>query len=272
MTGLHEAFDDIAAEITPIEPPVDLTMRRGRRVRRGRLTAFAAGTAAVTALVVGAAVGIPALADGPADPAGPASSAASPADRAPLIRPVLLVSGRGAATAFGDASLVNAATMRLFRELSCEPGPDPVAVDDGWKAALGYTAAQWNAPGSEVVSCDAAGNKYVLGKAVVLGSQVTSATPVYVASGLQWGLDVKLNSAGAVAFGLLTTSQFNNYYPDSATNQDDAALDQAAIVLNGDVQVAPETEGVLTSGVFMIQGPQPTGFTQEQATALAARL
>jgi hypothetical protein len=272
MTGLHEAFDDIAAEITPIEPPVDLTMRRGRRVRRGRLTAFVAGTAAVTALVAGAAVGIPALANGPAGPAGPAASAASPADRAPLVRPVLLVSARGAATANGDARLVNAATMKLFRELSCNPGPDPVAVDDGWKAALGYTSAQWNAPGSEVVSCDAAGNKYVLGKAVVLGSQVTSANPVYVASGLQWGLKVTLNRAGTAAFGQLTMSQFNHYYPDSVTNQDDAALDQAAIVLNGDVQVAPETEGVLTSGVFMIQGPQPTGFTEEQARVLAARL
>jgi hypothetical protein len=272
MTELHDALDDIAAEIRPTAPPVDLTMLRGRRMRRGRLTAFVAGTAAVTALVVGAAVGIPALADRPGGPPAPATPAASGVDRAPVLRPVLLVSGRGAATAYGDAHQVNAATLKLFRQLSCKPGPNVVAVDDSWKAALGYTAAQWNAPGSEVVSCDAAGNKYVLGKAVVLGSQVTSATPVYVATGLQWGVNVRLNAAGAIAFGDLTTSQYNTYYPASTTNPDDAALDQTAIVINGDVQSAPETDGALTSGAFTIQGPQPTGFTEPQAKVLAARL
>ena len=32
--------------------------------------------------------------------------------------------------------------------------------------------------------------------------------------------------------------------------------------------VAPETKGALTSGPFTISGPQPNGFTEDQATQL----
>jgi hypothetical protein len=43
MTGLHEALDDIAAEITPIDPPVELAMRVGHKRRhRRRIAALGA--------------------------------------------------------------------------------------------------------------------------------------------------------------------------------------------------------------------------------------
>ena len=45
-------------------------------------------------------------------------------------------------------------------------------------------------------------------------------------------------------------------------------LNQTAIVLDGSVQSAPETNGALTSGQFTITGPQPNGFTEGQATQL----
>ena len=61
MTGLHEALDDIAAEITPIDPPVELAMRLGRRKRHGRRVAAIAGTAGAIALSAAAVAGIPAL-------------------------------------------------------------------------------------------------------------------------------------------------------------------------------------------------------------------
>ena len=68
---------------------------------------------------------------------------------------------------YGDAGLVSAATMKLFGELKCTPGANG-NVNDAWKATVGYTPqqAQWDDAGSQVVSCDASGAKYVLDKAV----------------------------------------------------------------------------------------------------------
>jgi hypothetical protein len=69
MTRLHEALDDIAAETTPIGPPVELAMRLGRKKRHRRRIAAITGTAGVMALSAAAVFGIPAL-------TGPASTPA----------------------------------------------------------------------------------------------------------------------------------------------------------------------------------------------------
>jgi hypothetical protein len=269
MTGLHEALDDIAAEITPIDPPVELAMRLGGRKRHGRRIAAIAGTAGAVALSAAAVAGIPAL-TGPASTPGTASRAG-----VPLARPVLLESLQGSAKEYGDADLVNAATLRLFHRLACTPVPSAlsgVVPNDSWKATVGYTAAQWNAPGSEVVSCDASGGKYVLGKAVILGSQVTSATAQQLQNTGQWVVDVTLNSAATAAFAQLTTSQATRYYPASQSNWNDAVLASTAFVINGDVQSAPVTEAPITIGKLMIAGPVSSVLTEAEAEALAAQL
>jgi preprotein translocase subunit SecD len=172
---------------------------------------------------------------------------------------------------FGDASKVNAATMKLFNKLVCTPGPNSTTVDPSWKATVGYTEAgdQWDALTSQTVSCDPVGTKYVLGPAVFEGTQLTGVTPAIQQNSTQWVVSLTLNSEAAKAFGTLTTNQFNKYYPGyTQGNQDDAALNQTAIVLDGDVQSAPETQGALTSGQFQISGPAPNGFNQAQANQL----
>ena len=80
------------------------------------------------------------------------------------------------ATPYGNAGLVNAATMKLFTKLTCTPGSDG-NVSDAWKATVGYTAQQdqWDDAGSQIVSCDASGGKYALDKAVFEGTDVHSA-------------------------------------------------------------------------------------------------
>ncbi len=88
MTGLHEALDDIAAEITPIDPPVELAMRLGGKKRHRRRIAAITGTASVMALSSAAVVGISAL-------TGPASTPALTPGTArgagiPLARPSCL--------------------------------------------------------------------------------------------------------------------------------------------------------------------------------------
>jgi preprotein translocase subunit SecD len=170
---------------------------------------------------------------------------------------------------------VNTATLRLFQRLTCTSVPSGLSgagTNDAWKATVGYTAAQWNAAGSEVVSCDASGGKYVLGKAVVLDSQVTSATAQHLQTTGQWVVDVTLNSAATAAFAQLTTSQATRYYPASQSNWNDAVLASTAFVINGDVQSAPVTEAPITIGKLMIAGPVSSGLTEAEAEALAAQL
>jgi hypothetical protein len=281
VSGLREAIDDIAAEITPVDPPVDLTMLRGRKMRNRRRATVISGTAGAMALVAAAAVGIPALASRPAHQggaAGPAtgtSGTARPFSDAVLVRPVLLYAPLHSATSYGDASEVNAATMRLFDKLACRPGPNAYTVNDSWKATVGYPAASapYGAPNSQIVSCDASGGKYVLDKAVFRDSDITSISTGLKQNTGQWVVDVSLDRSATAAFGTLTTNQYNNYYAGYQNgNEDDAVLDQIAVVLDGNVQSAPETAGAITDGQVEITGSQAGGFTQAQARALAAPL
>jgi hypothetical protein len=268
MSGLHEALGDIAAEITPIDPPVELAMRHGRKKRHRRRIAAITGTAGAVALSAVAVVAVPAL-TGPASIPGTAGGAAIP-----LARPVLLESEQGSAQEYGDAHLVNTATLRLFQRLTCTPVPSGLsgATNDAWKATVGYTAAQWNDAGSQVVSCDASGGKYVLGKAVILDSQVTSATAQHGQNTGQWVVEVTLNRAATAAFAQLTTSQATRYYPASQRNWNDAVLASTAFVINGNVQSSLVSATPITSGKLMITGPAPGGLTEVQAEALAAQL
>jgi hypothetical protein len=273
MTGLHDALDDIAAEITPIDPPVELAMRLGHKKRHRRRVAAITGTAGALALSVAAVFGIPAL-TGPASTPTHTLGAARGAG-IPLARPVLLESSPGSAQEYGDAHLVNTATLRLFQRLTCTPAPGGLSgavTNDAWKATVGYTAAQWNAGGSEVVSCDASGVKYVLGPAVILDSQVTFATARHLPNTGQWAVDVTLNSTATKAFAQLTTNQATHYYPASGSNSNDAALASTAFIINGNVQSAPLTAGPITGGKLMIAGTGTTGITKAEAEALAAQL
>jgi hypothetical protein len=175
----------------------------------------------------------------------------------------------------GDARLVDAAAMRLFRMLECRPGGSAGAADDGWKAAVGYSpvSAPWAEPGSQTVSCDTSGTRYVLGSTVVAGPQVTSAAAARSSAAGQWVVYLTLDAAAAKAFGVLTTRQYAAYNQGAeAGNADDAVLDSIAIVFNGDVLAAPQTLGALTAGTFEISGTPPAGFTEAAAAGLAAAL
>jgi preprotein translocase subunit SecD len=171
---------------------------------------------------------------------------------------------------FGDPTKVNAATTKLFGKLVCTPSTDPTTVVNTWKNSVKYSDAgdQWDDLTSQTVSCDPNGTKYVLGPAVFEGTQLTAVTPAIQQNSTQWVVNLALNSTATKAFGALTTNQYNNYFPTATTNQDNAVLDSTAIVLDGNVQSAPETQGALTSGQFTISGPAPNGFTEAQATQL----
>jgi preprotein translocase subunit SecD len=199
--------------------------------------------------------------------ATPTASSTAKASATPTPTPT---STSASSTQFGNASLVNAATMKLFNKLVCTPSKSATTVNDNWKPTVGYTEGgdQWDALKNQTVSCDPSGTKYVLGPAVFEGTQLTSETAALDQNTTQWVVNLSLDSAATKAFGTLTTNQFNNYYPSVNTNSDDAVLDQTAIVLDGDVQSAPQTQGALTSGQFTINGPGTSGFTEDQADQL----
>ena len=195
-----------------------------------------------------------------ATPTPTASPSASPSSTA------------SAATTYGNASLVNAATMKLFDKLVCKPGPNSTTVDDSWKNTVGYTPGQdqYDDDTSQIVSCDPTGMKYVLGPAVFEGTDLTSVGTGILQNTTQWVVTLTLNDKATSALGTQSTNQYNDYYAGyQAGNADDEYLDQTAIVLDGDVQSAPVTTTPITAGNFQIQGPSPNGFTQTEATQLA---
>ena len=162
----------------------------------------------------------------------------------------------------GDSSLVKPDVLAKFNKLVCKPGES----DTVWKAQVGYTqSSDWDNPDMQTVSCDANGGKYALDVAKVLGEDVTGATAELSTTSNQWQVVLTFNNAGTSDFGALTTTQYDKYYSGAQSgNQNDVVLDQVAIVLDGNVVSAPETDAAITAGSAQITG----NFTQAQATQL----
>jgi preprotein translocase subunit SecD len=335
---IADALRDIAAEAGPPRPVADAAWRAGRR---RRLTALAAGGAAIAgaialalALVLPPAAAprpgaSPTAAPGPASPQSPpgrlvsitltpatpastqvlaraahllgqrAASLHLPSTQAQVSGPDVVLTGPAADQAqltaiaaagvlnfrqvllyqaynggpaapaspvYGDASLVNRDTLELFRKLACEPGDSST-----WTNQVGYAAAaDYDNPGTQVVSCDSSGNKYALDVAKVPGTQIADAAATQSEPSNQWTVAVRLSSAGAAAFGTLTTELNAKYYAAAGGNPatSDYWLDTVAIVLDGTVINAPEIEQPIPFGMIVIPG----NFSRAQAEDLAADL
>jgi preprotein translocase subunit SecD len=156
---------------------------------------------------------------------------------------------------------VNKQTMALFNKLVCKPNESA----QQWQQSIGYTSGQYDVPTDQIVSCDSSGNKYALDAAKVQGQQVTGASAQYSTTDDQWQVVLSFNDAGAAAFGTLTTDVYNAYYADSQTNQDDAVLNQVAIVLDGTVVSSDSIDQPITAGQVQIYG---STITQAYATQL----
>jgi preprotein translocase subunit SecD len=186
-------------------------------------------------------------------------------------RPVLLYqaySGTAPAAGaqrYGDASLVNHATLVLFNKLVCTP-----ANTRTWKGQIGYTGGDtYDNPNAQIVSCDSSGGKYALGVATVRGTQISEATAGRSKTSNQWAVMLTFNHAGTAALGTLTSHLYHSYYAAAGAGDDnDVWLDTIADVLDGNVISAPQTEGPIPGGKLSIQA----NFTKAQAQVLAAQL
>jgi preprotein translocase subunit SecD len=176
---------------------------------------------------------------------------------------------------YGDATLVNAATMKLFDKEVCKPGRDASTVNPSWQKTVGYSLQgdQWGDLKGQIVSCDSSGTKYVLGQAVYAGSDIASAGAGLQQNSTQWVVDLSLHAGAAAKFATLTTSQYDSYDAGSSSgNPDDQALDSTAVVLDGNVTSAELTAQPITAGNVQITGGGSAGFTRAQATGLADEL
>jgi preprotein translocase subunit SecD len=161
----------------------------------------------------------------------------------------------------GDASAVNAATMKLFNKLDC-------SNLNTWKTKLGYTEPEWDNPNTQTVACGSDGTKYVLDKAVILGTDVTAQSAGIDTTSNQPVVNLTLNGKATKAFGQLTETQASKYTPNASTNEDDAVLSMTAIVLDGNVVSAPQTTEAIPGGQVQITGLG----SQAAATQLAQEL
>ncbi|HEY4701323.1 MAG TPA: protein translocase subunit SecD [Streptosporangiaceae bacterium] len=186
-----------------------------------------------------------------------ASSSASPSAPAPASPSAT----SSAASYAGDASAVSPATMKLFNKLDC-------SNLNTWKNKLGYTEPEWDNPNTQTVACGSDGTKYVLDKAVILGTDVTGQSAGIDTTSNQPVVNLTLNGKATKAFGALTETQASKYTPNVSTNADDAVLAMTAIVLDGNVVSAPQTTEAIPGGQVQITGLG----SQDAATQLAQEL
>jgi preprotein translocase subunit SecD len=203
-----------------------------------------------------------------ATPSPSSSAAASPASTAGGTPSPAATSSSGTSTwqqAGGDPARVSPGVKVLFDKLNC--------ADKNWRQKIGYTAADWNDPKKQIVSCgllngtSGVWQKFVLDKSTVLGTMVTGASAVPNPNNANtWLVNLTLNGAGAAAFGSLTTTMANTY---GAGGSASSPLDYLAVELDGQVVSYPAIDqGPITGGQAQITG----SFTQAQATTLANQL
>jgi preprotein translocase subunit SecD len=191
-----------------------------------------------------------------ASPSPFASTSGSPsASPSPSPSPSLTTRLPNAHDASGDITKVTSqAVIADFNRLNC-------AHRDWQKLIYGDNPNNWDNPNAQIVACDSQGQKYVLDKAKVLGTNLTTVGAVLNAQS-QWVVNFNLNGAGAKAFGNLTSQMYSLYYSSHSV------LDQFAIVLDGNVVSAPVVQTPITTGQGQITGPGGS-FSQGQATRLA---
>jgi preprotein translocase subunit SecD len=192
-----------------------------------------------------------------ASPSGTPKPSASPAASAAATPTPTPAPSGGLSTwhqATGDAALVSAPVKALFDKLNCE--------NPNWQKQIGYTNGEYDNPNTQIVSCDAAHNKYVLAKSTVAGTMITSASANPNPNGSDWLVDINFNGAGTKAFGDLTTGMYDKYH------QSPVAPDLLGVVLDGMVVSAPYIQTPTVGGQSQISG----SFTQNQAAQLANQL
>lgn len=125
---------------------------------------------------------------------------------------------------------------------------------------------QLDVPSQPLIACDNQGNRYLLGPAVVEGTDVTDASAGIPQGQVEYAVTLSFNGAGTRAFGDVTarTAETNTASPNAG--------EQVAIVLDGKVLSAPTNQEAIPGGQAVITGSQVDPFTQDSSSSLANAL
>ena len=133
-------------------------------------------------------------------------------------------------------------SLAAFNAFTCPPPGEPATVDDN--------------PDEPLVTCDQFGQKLLLSKTLIEGTDLSSANTLPPSQqSVEWGVDLNFNSAGTKEFSRISEALVNTQK-------------QFAIVLDGQVISAPTMNGLILDGNAQITG----SFTETEARSLATSL
>jgi preprotein translocase subunit SecD len=128
------------------------------------------------------------------------------------------------------------------------------------------STGQIDLPSQPLIACDDTGYKYLLGPAMVEGTDVKDASSGIPQQGIDYVVNVEFNGEGTKEFGDVTTKIAGQQ------NQLTGQQQQLAIVLDGKVLSAPSNDDPIIGGRAEISGSSANPFTQETAQSLANSL
>ena len=136
----------------------------------------------------------------------------------------------------------DATSLAAFNEFSCPANGDVANIDDD--------------PDEPLVTCDEFGQKMLLSKTLIEGTDLSSANTLPPSQqSVEWGVDLDFNRAGTAEFARISQALLD-------TDK------QFAIVLDGRVISAPTMNGLILDGNAQITGQ----FTEAEARSLATSL
>lgn len=136
----------------------------------------------------------------------------------------------------------DAKSLAAFEAYACPTDGEAPFVDDD--------------PDQPLVACDEFGQKLLLSKTLIEGTELSSANTLPPSSqSVEWGVDLNFNRAGTTEFARISQALVNTEK-------------LFAIVLDGRVISAPTMEGLITDGNAQITGQ----FTEAEARSLATSL
>ncbi len=130
----------------------------------------------------------------------------------------------------------------------------------------GAVAQEQDIPSQPLLACDDAGFKYLLGPAIIEGTQLDDARAELPQGGASYVVNLDFNGEASKTFADITSAIANK------TNPMTGQQEQFAIVLDTVVISAPVVNSPILNGQAMIQGSEQDPFTQESATSLANSL
>jgi preprotein translocase subunit SecD len=168
----------------------------------------------------------------------------------------------------GDATLLNAQTVKDFNKLNC--------ADKNWQAQVyGSNSNNWErlGKGQQAVSCykeSGVWYKYALSAPIIKGTDLSSVSSEVNPQGPGYVVAFSVKGGAAQTLGTATTSMYDKYFTgaNNGSSPDDEVLDQLVVVLDGQVTSNPIIQGAISSN-GQITGPSGTGFSSGQAGSLA---